>query len=129
MCAPVFQKFMEEAVKKYGGGRFVVPPGGKFINIDRHNGARLPDDADGDNVVAEYFRDGEEPVFGVAFDGGFALGASLPNLDDLEETEEMQDPAFLEAGGRCAAGLGLAEPGDGRRNLGRWALLRMPARV
>ena len=99
MCAPVFQKFMEEAVKKYGGGRFVVPPGGKFINIDRHNGARLPDDADGDNVVAEYFRDGEEPVFGVAFDGGFALGASLPNLDDLEETEEMQDPAFLEAGG------------------------------
>lgn len=102
MCAPVFQKFMEEAVKKYGGGRFVVPPGGQFINIDRHNGARLSDEAVGDNVVAEYFREGEEPVFGVAFDGGFALGASLPNLDDLEEVEDVQDPAFQEAGNVAA---------------------------
>ena len=77
-CAPVFQRFMTEAVEKYGGGRFRVPPGGHFIKIDRFSGARLPDDATGDYVVAEYFRDGEEPVFGVAFDGGFAMGANLP---------------------------------------------------
>ncbi|MCB1339119.1 MAG: PBP1A family penicillin-binding protein [Maritimibacter sp.] len=77
-CAPVFQRFMTEAVKKYGGARFKVPPGGHFIKIDRYSGARLPDDAQGDYVVAEYFRDGEEPLFGVMFDGGFAMGSNLP---------------------------------------------------
>ncbi|SMX42774.1 penicillin-binding protein 1A [Actibacterium lipolyticum] len=80
MCGPVFTQFMKEATKKYGGGKFKVPPGGHFIKIDRFTGARLPDDATGDNVVAEYFRDGEEPVFGLAalIDGGFAMGANLP---------------------------------------------------
>ena len=84
MCAPVFQKFMKEAVKKYGGGRFAIPPGGRFIKIDRYNGARLPDNASGENVVAEYFREGEQPVFGIAFDGGFAMGANLPLFTDAE---------------------------------------------
>ena len=64
MCGPVFQEFMSEAIKKYGGGPFEVPPGGHFIKIDRYTGARLPDDAQGEFVVAEYFRDGEEPIFG-----------------------------------------------------------------
>ncbi len=82
MCAPVFQKFMEKAVAKYGGGRFEIPPGGHFIKIDRVTGARLPDDASGEYVVAEYFRDGEEPVFGITFDGGFAMGANLPLFTD-----------------------------------------------
>ena len=84
MCAPVFQKFMTEAIKKYGGGRFAIPPGGRFIKIDRFNGARLPDNAAGDHVVAEYFREGEQPVFGIAFDGGFAMGANLPLFTDTE---------------------------------------------
>ncbi|HHC29960.1 MAG TPA: penicillin-binding protein, partial [Rhodobacterales bacterium] len=77
-CGPVFQRFMTEAVKKYGGGKFKLPPGGHFIKIDRFSGARLPDSASGDYVVAEYFRNGEEPVFGVMFDGGFAMGSNLP---------------------------------------------------
>jgi penicillin-binding protein 1A len=77
---PIFNAFMQEAVKKYGGTRFKVPPGGYFLKIDRFTGARLPDDASGENVVAEYFREGEEPVFGLAalIDGGFAMGANLP---------------------------------------------------
>ena len=83
-CAPVFQQFMEKAVAKYGGGRFEIPPGGQFIKIDRFNGARLPSEATGENVVAEYFREGEEPVFGIAFDGGFAMGANLPLYTDTE---------------------------------------------
>ena len=78
MCGPVFQRFMTEAVKEYGGGEFKVPPGGHFIKIDRFSGARLPDNASGDHVVAEYFRDGEEPLFGVMFDGGFAMGVNVP---------------------------------------------------
>jgi penicillin-binding protein 1A len=78
MCGPVFQDFMREAVKVYGGTEFKVPPGGYFLKIDRHSGARLPDDATGENVVAEYFREGDEPVFGFAVDGGFAMGSNLP---------------------------------------------------
>ena len=84
MCGPVFQKFMSEAINKYGGGRFEIPPGGRFIKIDRFNGARLPDSANGDFVVAEYFREGEEPIFGITFDGGFAMGANLPLFTDAE---------------------------------------------
>ena len=83
-CGPVFNEFMQAAVKKYGGGAFRVPPGGQFINIDRFSGAQLSPEASGDNVVAEYFRLGEEPVFGVAFDGGFAMGSNLPLFDEVD---------------------------------------------
>jgi len=80
MCGPVFQSFMQEAIKEYGGGKFKVPPGGHFVKIDRFTGARLPDDAVGDHVVAEYFRDGEDSFigFGAYVDGGFAMGQNLP---------------------------------------------------
>ncbi len=80
LCVPVFQDFMEDAIKKYGGGAFEVPPGGYFIKIDRFTGQQLPPDASGDNVVAEYFREGEEPIFGLGamVDGGFAMGSNLP---------------------------------------------------
>ncbi|MEI4486404.1 PBP1A family penicillin-binding protein [Frigidibacter sp. MR17.14] len=79
-CGPVFQAFMEEAIKKYGGGKFAVPPGGYFVKIDRFTGARLPDNASGPNVVAEYFREGEDPfgMIGSYVDGGFAMGQNLP---------------------------------------------------
>ncbi|WP_135448730.1 penicillin-binding protein 1A [Tabrizicola caldifontis] len=79
-CGPVFESFMREAIKKYGGGKFAVPPGGYFIKIDRFTGQPLPDDATGDHVVAEYFRDGETPIFGLGamVDGGFAMGSNLP---------------------------------------------------
>ena len=78
LCGPVFNEFMQKATAKYGGGPFEVPPGGHFIKIDRFTGARLPDDATGEYVVAEYFRDGEEPIFGLTYDGGFAMGSNLP---------------------------------------------------
>lgn len=88
-CAPVFDEFMQHAVKVYGGGPFTVPPGGHFIKIDRVTGARLSDDASGKNVVAEYFRDGIETNFGAAVvDGGFAMGANLP----LYSRDEALDP-------------------------------------
>ena len=82
MCGPVFQQFMNKAIKKYGGSTFPVPEGGRFIKIDRFSGARLPEGASGSYVVAEFFRDGEEPLFGYVFDGGFAMG------DDLQLFEE-----------------------------------------
>ncbi len=94
MCGPVFQQFMEKAVAKYGAGKFKVPPGGYFINIDRYTGARLPDGASGDNVVAEYFRDGEDPNFGLMYDGGFAMGSDLDlySAGEGEQIIEIQTP-------------------------------------
>ncbi|WP_225030134.1 penicillin-binding protein 1A [Xinfangfangia pollutisoli] len=79
-CGPVFESFMKTAIQKYGGAKFKVPRGGYFVKIDRFTGARLPDDASGDNVVAEYFREGEDPLFGLGtmVDGGFAMGQNLP---------------------------------------------------
>ncbi|WP_170472635.1 penicillin-binding protein 1A [Ruegeria arenilitoris] len=84
MCGPVFQSFMEKAVEKYGGGPFDVPPGGHFIKIDRFSGARLPDDAAGEYVVAEYFRDGVDGFIDRVFDGGFAMGSDLPLFEEAQ---------------------------------------------
>jgi len=84
-CGPVFQQFMEKATAKYGGGPFDVPPGGHFIKIDRFTGARLPDEASGEYVVAEYFRDGAEPIFGLSYDGGFAMGSNLPLFEEVNQ--------------------------------------------
>ena len=80
LCVPVFNAFMQQAVKKYGGSQFKVPPGGHFIKINRFTGERLPDDISGDFVQPEYFRDGEDPLFGLGalVDGGFAMGQNLP---------------------------------------------------
>jgi len=79
-CGPVFQDFMQEAIKTHGGARFTVPPGGYFVKLDRYTGSPLPDDATGENVIAEYFRDGTDPAFGMAslVDGGFGMGSNLP---------------------------------------------------
>ena len=83
MCGPVFNRFMTEAIKQYGGEPFHVPADCQFIKIDRFSGARLPPDASGDNVIAECFRPGEEPLFGIMFDGGFAMSADLPLFDEV----------------------------------------------
>ncbi|SHE69973.1 penicillin-binding protein 1A [Litoreibacter ascidiaceicola] len=95
MCGPVFNRFMKKATAKYGGGKFDVPPGGYFVKIDRFTGAVLPANASGDHVVVEYFRDGEEPAYGLGaiIDGGFAMGSNL-NLftrgtDDVTAVTEV----------------------------------------
>jgi len=83
VCAPVFQEFMEPVVERFGGGPFAVPEGCSFLKIDRFSGERLPDDAEGDNVVSECFRAGEEPIFGVTFDGGFEMSGDLPLVEEV----------------------------------------------
>ncbi|MDP5362714.1 MAG: penicillin-binding transpeptidase domain-containing protein, partial [Paracoccaceae bacterium] len=89
MCGPVFNRFMTEAIEKYGAGPFRVPADCQFINIDRFSGARLPPEATGDNVIAECFRPGEEPLFGIMFDGGFAMAADLPLFDEVPRTQRQ----------------------------------------
>ncbi len=89
LCGPVFQSFMEKAVEKYGGGPFEVPPGGHFIKIDRFSGARLPEDASGEYVVAEYFRDGVDGFIDRVFDGGFAMGSDLPLFEEASSGRQV----------------------------------------
>ncbi|WP_420586821.1 penicillin-binding protein 1A [Ruegeria sp.] len=89
MCGPVFQSFMEQAVEKYGGGPFEVPPGGHFIKIDRFSGARLAPDATGDYVVAEYFRDGVDGFIDRVYDGGFAMGSDLPLFEEASSGRQV----------------------------------------
>ncbi|SHJ12023.1 penicillin-binding protein 1A [Wenxinia saemankumensis] len=83
LCGPVFQEFMQAAISEYGGGAFDVPEECQFIKIDRFTGARLPDSASGPNVVSECFRIGEEPLFGITFDGGFEMSGDLPLVDEV----------------------------------------------
>ena len=83
MCGPVFNEFMTEAVERFGGGPFNVPRDCQFIKIDRYTGARLPLEDQGPHVVSECFRAGEEPVFGIMFDGGFAMAADLPLIEEV----------------------------------------------
>jgi len=108
-CAPVFTEFMREAIQEYGGGRFAVPPGGRFININRITGERVDDGITGPDIVAEYFRDGEEPVFGIdaLIDGGFVMGASLP----VFAPEPAEGPLFTEDG--TQVGTEIIENGTG----------------
>ena len=101
MCGPVFQSFMREAIKKYGGGRFKIPRDCQFIKIDRFTGARLSDGASGDNVVSECFREGEDPVFGIQFDGGFAMGG---NFDLVQPTGQQAREVTTSTGGRAVVG-------------------------
>ncbi|MEO0666004.1 MAG: penicillin-binding transpeptidase domain-containing protein, partial [Pseudomonadota bacterium] len=108
MCGPVFNDFMEVATEKFGGGPFDVPPGGVFINIDRFTGARLSDGAGGANVVAEYFREGEEPIFGLTYDGGFAMGSDIEFFDtgttETVTTIQKSDGTTATVGGRASVG-------------------------
>jgi penicillin-binding protein 1A len=79
LCGPVFNDFMSSVVTKYGGTEFKIPAGGYFLNIDRLTGMVLPNDAEGKDVVAEYFRYSDDGVDGSEriLDGGFAMGSNL----------------------------------------------------
>ena len=80
LCVPVFNEFMKEAIKDFGGSKFKVPPGGNWVKFNRFTGERLPDSATGDFVQAEYLRPGQDMtgLGALIVDGGFAMGANLP---------------------------------------------------
>lgn len=90
LCVPVFQAFMSEAVKQYGGTEFKVPPGGHFVKIDRLTGAKLASNASGPNVIAEYFRDGSTPDWGtpmILVTGGFDTSFGTTILPEASRGE------------------------------------------
>jgi penicillin-binding protein 1A len=114
LVVPVFNDFMKTAVALYGGGRFRVPPGGVFVNIDRFSGQRLPDGATGEYVQAEYFREGEEPLDGysVILDGGFAMGSNLPLFTRGNEEAANEDQQVITSTGERAVVPGRATFGS-----------------
>ena len=80
LCGNMFAEFFRSIMDEHGSYEYPVPPGTRFVRIDRFTGERLPDDAVGDFVVTELFRDGDEPAYGAYgdfVDGGFAMGRDL----------------------------------------------------
>ena len=104
LCGPVFNSFMEAAVKKYGAAEFKVPEGGVFVDVNAFTGEPIQSgaaQATSNLVVAEYFRFGSEPTQGElkVVDGGFVMGSDL-KVYDPEETElEGTDLASNETSG------------------------------
>ena len=88
MCGPVFNSFMQKAIELYGSSDFEVPLKAYFLKFDRITGALLPNDAVGDDIISELFREGEEPESGTSvIDGGFAMGEDLQLYSGPEDTE------------------------------------------
>ncbi len=93
LCAPIFVEFIKKAMEGQGPVTFPVPPGGHFIKIDRHTGQRLADNAAGDNVQAEYIRDGQDMLvgaYGQTVDGGWKLGADVPLYDSVANSPQIE---------------------------------------
>jgi penicillin-binding protein 1A len=93
LCAPIFVEFIKKAMAGQGPVSWAVPPGGHFIKIDRHTGQRLPDYAEGDNVQAEYIRDGQDLMvgaFGDTVDAGWKMGADVPLYDDVRNSPAIE---------------------------------------
>jgi penicillin-binding protein 1A len=100
LCAPIFVEFIKTAMAGQGPGTFPVPPGGKFIKIDRATGQRLSDSASGPGVQAEYVRDGQETVvggYGATVDGGWKMGADIPLYDGAVPAQTIER---VKVGGR-----------------------------
>jgi len=93
LCAPIFVDFIKQAMKGQGPVSWPVPPGGHFIKINRHTGQRLPDDAAGNDVQAEYIRDGQELMvgaYGQTVDGGWKMGGDVPLFDDVRNSPAIE---------------------------------------
>ncbi len=98
MCGPVFRQFMKEAMQTRQPGEFRPPREDLMVTVkfDRDTGERLPDDAEGPNVVTQQYAlasepeiIGEEQTIALADDsvlfGGY--GSDLPYI--LPEGEDV----------------------------------------
>ena len=101
MCGPVFNSFMQEAIKLYGSSNFEVPTNTYFLKFDRFTGAPLPNDAVGENIVSELFREGQDLEPGMSIiDGGFAMGEDLQLFSDSENAFGSEDTEVVTSTGK-----------------------------
>ena len=108
LCGPVFNSFMEAAIKKYGAAEFKVPEGGVFVDVNAFTGEPIQSgtgQATSNLVIAEYFRFGSEPAQGElkVVDGGFVMGSDLAVYDPDETELEGTDLASNENSGNGTA--------------------------
>ncbi|MFO1105167.1 MAG: penicillin-binding protein 1A [Amaricoccus sp.] len=90
LCAPIFVDFMKVAMAGQGPVSWDVPPGGTFMKFDRRSGQRLPDDASGPSVQAEYIRDGQGTAvggYGDVVDGGWRMSEDVPLYDGAAQSQ------------------------------------------
>jgi penicillin-binding protein 1A len=104
LCAPVFQDFMERAMKDRPKPAFQPPRDARAVKISLSTGRRLPDDAEGANVAIEYFSEAGVPavnapvrsiVGGFPGDDAFSLNDFNRRVEPVEATPEPepQQPA------------------------------------
>jgi penicillin-binding protein 1A len=79
LCAPVFEAFMEVAMRDRPKLDFQPPRGMVMVKIDSTTGDRLPDDATGPDVIEQPYRYDDIPPIGAyggvrVLDGGFSAG-------------------------------------------------------
>ncbi|MEM1315996.1 MAG: penicillin-binding protein, partial [Pseudomonadota bacterium] len=112
LCAPVFQAFMEVAMQDRPKADFQPPSGMVLVKIDRETGDRLPDDAEGPNVISEPFRYDDIPPIGAysglqVLDGGlsagFGGGGDLPMTLDASAAVTPPAPTAGQGGGAAPA--------------------------
>ncbi len=92
LCAPVFQDFMERAMKDREKRAFQPPKDAVAVRISLSTGRRVSDDAAGDNYVIEYFPKDKVPTINApvrSIVGGFP-GDDAFSLNDFNR---RQDPA------------------------------------
>ena len=109
LCGPVFNSFMEVAIRKYGAAEFKVPEGGIFVDVNAFTGEPVrtgTGQAGTNQVIAEYFRFGSEPSQGElkVVDGGFVMGSDLEVYVPEEEELEGTDLASNETSGSGIGG-------------------------
>ena len=85
LCGPVFRRFMDAAMERRAPGTFPVPDRDATVTVklDRRTGERLPEDAEGPDVVTQVFRAGTEPDL---YEGGGALMADAALFDGRADT-------------------------------------------
>jgi penicillin-binding protein 1A len=92
LCAPVFQDFMELAMKDREKDAFQPPRDAVAVRISLSTGRRVADDVVGDNFVIEYFPRDKVPAVNApirSFVGGFPGD----NAFNLNEFNRREDPA------------------------------------
>ena len=94
LCAPVFQDFMERAMANRPKPEFQPPRDARAVKISLSTGRRLPDDAEGGNVVVEFFPAENVPAVNApvrSIVGGFP-GDNAFSLNDFNRRPEPAEP-------------------------------------
>ncbi|MEO1328035.1 MAG: penicillin-binding protein 1A [Pseudomonadota bacterium] len=103
LCAPVFQRFMAGAMKDRPKFDFRKPSGVTLAKVNRRNGCRVSDGAEGDQFIWEAFRNDSVPPVGACADG-FVGGYESQTGDAFSEVGDEGDGLGGAATGSAAGG-------------------------